>query len=76
MAKYGSNREKNSVALHVSGTIEHPCGSTKSLFIEITLWHGCSPVNSLHIFRTPFLRTLVEGWFEICLSVTTIPIKL
>ena len=23
-------------------------------FIEITLWHGCSPVNMLHIFRTPF----------------------
>ena len=25
-------------------------------FIEITLWHGCSTVNLLHIFRTPFLR--------------------
>ena len=24
--------------------------------IEITLWHGCSPVNLLHIFRTPFFR--------------------
>ena len=23
-------------------------------FIEITLQHGCSPVNLLHIFRTPF----------------------
>ena len=23
-------------------------------FIEITLWHGCSPVNLLHIFSTPF----------------------
>ena len=22
-------------------------------FIEITLWLGCSPVNLLHIFRTP-----------------------
>ena len=21
---------------------------------EITLWHGCSPVNLLHIFRTSF----------------------
>ena len=21
---------------------------------EITLWHGCSPVNLLHILRTPF----------------------
>ena len=23
-------------------------------FIEITLWHRCSPVNLLHIFRTRF----------------------
>ena len=23
-------------------------------FIQITLRHGCSPVNLLHIFRTPF----------------------
>ena len=25
-------------------------------FIEITLWHGCSPVNLLHIFRSPFSK--------------------
>ena len=25
-------------------------------FIEITLRHGCSPVNLLHIFRTPFAK--------------------
>ena len=25
-----------------------------SNFIDITLWHGCSPVNLLHVFRTPF----------------------
>ena len=25
-------------------------------FIEITLRHECSPVNLLHIFRTPFLK--------------------
>ena len=25
-------------------------------FIETTLRHGCSPVNLLHIFRTPFLN--------------------
>ena len=25
-------------------------------FIEITLRHGCSPVNLLYIFRTPFLK--------------------
>ena len=28
----------------------------QSNFIEITLRHGCSPVNLLHIFRTPFLK--------------------
>ena len=26
----------------------------QSNFIEITLRHGCSPVNLLHIFKTPF----------------------
>ena len=25
-------------------------------FIEITLQHGCSPVNLQHIFRTPFTK--------------------
>ena len=25
-------------------------------FIEITLRHGCSPVNLLHIFRTAFTK--------------------
>ena len=30
-------------------------------FIEIALRHGCSPVNLLHIFRTPFLRN-TTGW--------------
>ena len=28
----------------------------KSHFIEITVRHGCSPVNLLHIFRTPFSK--------------------
>ena len=40
---------------------ERPCRSVISIkllcnFIEITLLHGCSPVNLLHIFRTPFPR--------------------
>ena len=30
-------------------------------FIEITLRHGCSPENLLHIFRTPFSRN-TSGW--------------
>ena len=30
-------------------------------FIEITLRHACSPVDLLHIFRTPFLMNTC-GW--------------
>ena len=45
-------------------TGEDPCGSAVPVkllckFIEITLLHGCSPVNLLHIFRTAFLK----AWF-------------
>ena len=29
-------------------------------FIVITLRHGCSPVNLLHIFRTPLLQNTSE----------------
>ena len=32
----------------------------KSNFIEIVLRHGCSPVNLLDIFRTPFLKNTLE----------------
>ena len=42
-------------------TEEHPRRSVISIkllfnFIEITLRHGCSPVNLLHIFKRPFLK--------------------
>ena len=42
-------------------TGEHPCRSAISIklqcnFIEIALRHGWSPVNLLHIFRTPLLK--------------------
>ena len=42
-------------------TGEHPCRSVISIKllcnpVEIALQHGCSPVNLLHIFRTPFLK--------------------
>ena len=30
-------------------------------FIEIVLPHGCSPINLMHIFRTPFPET-TSGW--------------
>ena len=50
-------------------TGEHPCRSVISInlqsnFIEITLQHMCCPVNLLHIFRTPFLRTPLAGCFR------------
>ena len=32
-------------------------------FIEITLRHGCSPLNLLHIFRIPFYRKTYGGLF-------------
>ena len=40
---------------------ENPCRSVisiklQSIFIETTLRHECSPVNLLHIFRTPFTK--------------------
>ena len=35
-----------------------------SNFIAITLRHGCSPANLLHIFRTTFLKN-TSGWLRI-----------
>ena len=55
-------------------TGEHPCRSVILIkllcnFIEIALRHGCSPVNLLHIFGTPFPestsgRLLLENIFH------------
>ena len=47
-------------------TREHPCQSAISIklqsnFIEIAIRHGFSPVNLLHIFRTPFYKN-TSGW--------------
>ena len=49
-------------------TGEHPCRSVTSIkllcnFIEITLRHGSSPVNLLHIFTIPFPRNTSERLF-------------
>ena len=49
-------------------TEEHPCRSVISIklqgnFFETTLSHGCSPVNLLYIFRTPFLQTPPDDCF-------------
>ena len=40
-------------------TGEHPCRNVISMIF--TLRHGCSPVNLLHIFRTPFPNN-TSGW--------------
>ena len=32
-------------------------------FIEFALWHGRSPANLLHFFRTLFLKNTSEGLF-------------
>ena len=55
-------------------TGEHPCRSAVSVkfqckFIEIMLRHGCSPVNLLHIFRTPFSNN-TSGWLLLCINLT------
>ena len=47
-------------------TGEHPWRSVISIkllciFIEITRQHGCSRVNLLHIFRTPFPKNTSGG---------------
>ena len=47
-------------------TGEHPCRSAVSVkllcnFIDITFRHGYSPVNLLHISRTPFPKN-TSGW--------------
>ena len=47
-------------------TGEHPCRSVISIkllcnFIDIAIRHGCSPIDLLHIFKTPFPRN-TSGW--------------
>ena len=53
-------------------TGEHPCRSdfNRSNFIEITFRDGCSPVNLLHIFRTPFPRD-TSGWLLLIYVVSS-----
>ena len=57
-------------------TGQHPCRSTISTkllcnFIEITIRHGCSPVNLLYNFRTPFLKNASE-WLLLQLVMTSL----
>ena len=53
--------EKSVMEICSKFTGEHSCWSVISIkslcnFFEIALQHECSPVNLLHIFRTPFPR--------------------
>ena len=53
--------EKSVLEMCSKFTGKHACRSVTLIklqinFIEITLWHGCSPVNLLHILRTPFTK--------------------
>ena len=56
-------------------TGEHSCRSVISInlqsnFIGITLWHWCSPVNLLHIFRTGFSKN-TSGWLLLHIIFST-----
>ena len=51
-------------------TEEHPCQSVILIKLlcnvfEIALRHGCSPVNLLHILRTPFYKNTCGGLLPI-----------
>ena len=57
---------KGVLKIYSKSTGEHPCWSATSIklqsnFNEITVRHGCSPVNLLHIFRIPFLKNTSGG---------------
>ena len=57
--------EKAVLKMYSKFTGEHPSRSAISImlfcsFIEITLRHGCSPVNLQHIFRTAFPKNTSE----------------
>ena len=54
------------VKIQKQPTGKHQCRSGISIklqsnFIKITLWHGCSLVNLLHLLRTPFPENNTGG---------------
>ena len=60
------SHKKGVLKIYSIFTREHPCQSMISIklqtnSIEITLRYGCSTVNLLHIFRTPFPRNTYGG---------------
>ena len=53
---------KGALKIYIKFTGGHPRRSVISIkllcnLIEMTLTHGCSPVNLLHILNTPFPKT-------------------
>ena len=65
---------KGALKIRSKSTGEHPCRSTISImlqsnFIEITIWHVCSPVNLLRIFRTLFYKN-TSGWLLLETTLT------
>ena len=70
--------EKGIMKICSTLTGEHPFQSVNSVkllrnFIEITLWHGCSPVNLMHIFCIP---SQSNSYGEPIMKGTLIVIKL
>ena len=60
--------EKDVLKICSKFTGEHPCRSVISIkvlsnFIKVTLRRGRSPVNLLHIFRTPFSKN--TSWWRL-----------
>ena len=64
---------KGVLKISIKFTGEHPCRSVISIklscnFIEITLRHGCSPLNLLHIFGT-HLNKNTSRWLLLLLQL-------
>ena len=63
--------EKGVLKICSKFTGKHPCRSANSIklqsnFIEIALRYGCSPVNLLHVFRTPLDGCFsFWNWFKV-----------
>ena len=57
--------KKGVLKIRIKFTGEHRCRSVISIklrnnFVEVTLRHRCSPVNLMHVFRTPFSTNFIE----------------
>ena len=44
-------------------------------FIEIAFRHGCSPINLLHIFRTPFPKN-TSGWLLLNVPAKSVGLRI